>query len=129
MLNNTNNTKNFITRDALWFAVSNSTHPTVITTYDYKNPCILFANSEHEKLTSYPSSELVGKNPRMFQGAETNKSNVSGMRVGLQEFDSWEGSVLNYTKFGQPYMIFLVIFGISTDENEKFYIAVKTKLP
>jgi PAS domain S-box-containing protein len=129
MSNNTNSARKLITRDELFRVVSTSIYPTVITTYDYKNPCILFANLEHEKLTGYSSDELIGKNPKMFQGDATIKSSVNGMREGLRKFDSWEGSLVNYTKSGQPYTVFIVIFGISTDENERFYIAVKTERP
>ena len=113
-----------ITRDELFLAINKSAYPTAVTTYDFNNPEIVFVNKEHEKLTEYSSVELIGKNPRIFQGVDTNKDVVAQLKDGLSEFDSWSGSILNYTKSGKPYNVSMIIFGILTDSGERFYVAV-----
>lgn len=122
---NIKNVNSFVTRDELFSAISRSSYPSVITTYDSINPTILFANKEHENLTGFKSDYLIGKNPRIFQGKLTIRSTIDSLKRELNDFDSWEGTMINYTKSGKPYKVFIVIFGTSVDNGERFYIAVK----
>lgn len=119
---------NVISREELFTSVKSSVYPSVITTYDFRNPTILFANSAHEVLTGYNSDELIGKNPRLFQGKDTVLADILRMKDGLRDFDSWEGNLINYKKCGASYSVFIVIFGISIDTGEKFYVAVKKQV-
>lgn len=126
---NIKNVNSFVTRDELFNAISRSPYPSVITTYDSHNPVILFSNREHEKLTGFASINLIGKNPKIFQGKLTIRSTIDSLKCALDEFDSWEGTMINYTKSGKPYKVFIVIFGTSVVGGERFYIAVKTEQP
>jgi len=117
----------FVSKDELLDSVRTSSVPTIVTTFDFNDPTVVFANEAHAKLTGYTASEIIGKNPRLFQGQQTDRTVVSNLKRGLHSYDSWEGTILNYTKTGQPCTVFLLIFGVSTREGERFYVAVKQK--
>lgn len=117
--------KKYLTKDDLISIVNGTPYPVVVTTYDYRNPVIVFANTEHEALTGYESNSVIGMNPRTFQGDGTSREVIESLKCGLRDFDSWDGVLTNYTKSGKRYNVYIVIFGVSIDSGEKFYVAVK----
>jgi PAS domain S-box-containing protein len=119
--------KLFVSREELFDSVRNSVYPAAITTFDVNNPVLVFANAAHKKLTGYSAEDIIGKNPRLFQGENTDRSVVTSIKSSLKSFDSWEGKILNYTKAGKPYVVFLLIFGVSISAGERFYVVVKRR--
>ena len=64
---------------------------------------IIFSSKNMIKMNGYKSEEVVGQNPKMFQGAATCKKTSSEIReaINLQvPFEKW---VLNYKKNGDIY--------------------------
>nr|AML77471.1 putative LOV domain-containing protein [Lobelia siphilitica] len=91
------------------FVVSDATKP------DYP---ILYASAGFFKMTGYTSREVIGRNCRFLQGADTNPEDVAKIREALAEGTSYCGRLLNYKKDGTPFWNLLTITPIK-DENSK----------
>ncbi|KAK4791706.1 hypothetical protein SAY86_032119 [Trapa natans] len=91
------------------FVVSDATKP------DYP---IMYASAGFFKMTGYTSKEVVGRNCRFLQGADTDPEDVAKIREALQEGKSYCGRLLNYKKDGTPFWNLLTIAPIK-DENGK----------
>nr|AML78854.1 putative LOV domain-containing protein [Oresitrophe rupifraga] len=91
------------------FVVSDATKP------DFP---ILYASAGFFKMTGYTSKEVVGRNCRFLQGADTNPEDVSKIREALQEGKTYCGRLLNYKKDGTTFWNLLTIAPIK-DETGK----------
>lgn len=119
---------NRITLIEFFRAVNECNMPMVVTTHDYTNPTVLMTNAAHEKLTGYTNAELIGQNPRIFQGSETNRDVIRILKYRLNHYDYWEGLVTNYDKENHSYKIHLLIFGVELIDHDKFFVAIKKKV-
>nr|AML76938.1 putative LOV domain-containing protein [Ehretia acuminata] len=91
------------------FVVSDATKP------DYP---IMYASAGFFRMTGYSSREVVGRNCRFLQGADTNPEDVAKIREALQAGTSYCGRLLNYKKDGTPFWNLLTITPIK-DETGK----------
>ncbi|KAF8010661.1 hypothetical protein BT93_J1345 [Corymbia citriodora subsp. variegata] len=101
-------------RDALstfqqTFVVSDATKP------DYP---IMYASAGFFKMTGYTSKEVIGRNCRFLQGAETDPEDVAKIRVALQAGTSYCGRLLNYKKDSTPFWNLLTISPIKDDAGK-----------
>lgn len=74
----------------------------VITDADHH---ILYANPAFCNMTGYSQNEILGRNPRMFQGPLTEPAVIDRLRQSLKEGGGFSGSTVNYRKSGQPYLV------------------------
>nr|AML76739.1 putative LOV domain-containing protein [Canella winterana] len=91
------------------FVVSDATKP------DYP---IMYASAGFFKMTGYAAKEVIGRNCRFLQGAETDPADVQKIRESLEAGTSWCGRLLNYKKDGTPFWNLLTVAPIK-DENGK----------
>ncbi|CAK8575946.1 unnamed protein product [Lathyrus sativus] len=101
-------------RDALsafqqTFVVSDATKP------DYP---ILYASAGFFNMTGYTSKEVIGRNCRFMQGADTDPNDVAKIREALAAGTSYCGRLLNYKKDGTTFWNLLTIAPIK-DEHGK----------
>ncbi|XP_039689761.1 phototropin-1 isoform X1 [Medicago truncatula] len=101
-------------RDALsafqqTFVVSDATKP------DYP---IMYASAGFFNMTGYTSKEVIGRNCRFMQGADTDPNDVAKIRESLAAGTTYCGRLLNYKKDGTPFWNLLTIAPIK-DENGK----------
>nr|AML76888.1 putative LOV domain-containing protein [Wrightia natalensis] len=89
------------------FVVSDATKP------DYP---IMYASAGFFKMTGYTSKEVIGRNCRFLQGADTDPEDVAKIREALQSGGNYCGRLLNYKKDGTPFWNLLTIAPIK-DEN------------
>nr|AML79135.1 putative LOV domain-containing protein [Centella asiatica] len=101
--------KNALSAFQQTFVVSDATKP------DYP---ILYASAGFFKMTGYTSKEVIGRNCRFMQGADTNAEDVAKIREALVEGKSYCGRLLNYKKDGTPFWNLLTISPIK-DETGK----------
>ena len=64
---------------------------------------IVYVNAEFTRLTGYTLDDLLGKNCRLLQGAETSAETVAAIRVALQQGGCFRGEILNYHRNGTPF--------------------------
>ncbi|MRX40801.1 PAS domain-containing protein [Flavobacterium sp. LC2016-23] len=73
----------------------------VITDVNMK---IVFASSGIKKMTGYTESEVLGKTPKMFQGAATSKTDLKEIRKAIELEIPFEKTIKNYKKNGKIYI-------------------------
>lgn len=67
----------------------------------YPGPRIVFVNEAFERLTGYSREEIIGKTPRILQGANTQQSELDRIRHALKRWEPVRAEVINYTKSGE----------------------------
>ena len=82
---------------------------------DEPGPTILYVNAAFERMTGYRSAEVIGENPRMFQGPETSRAALDAMRAALAAGGTFEGEAINYRKDGAPFMLSWAVVPIFDD--------------
>ncbi|XP_048234043.1 phototropin-1 isoform X2 [Ricinus communis] len=112
--------KNALSTFQQTFVVSDATKP------DYP---IMYASAGFFKMTGYTSKEVIGRNCRFLQGADTDPEDVAKIREALQSENSYCGRLLNYKKDGTPFWNLLTISPIK-DESGKVlkYIGMQVEV-
>ena len=80
------------------------------------NP-IIYANDQYLALTGYGRDELVGRNPRLLQGPETDPAEVAVMRRAVEQGAQYKGQLLNYKKDGTPIEVELEFYPIHNKQG------------
>nr|AML77291.1 putative LOV domain-containing protein [Astragalus membranaceus] len=91
------------------FVVSDATKP------DYP---IMYASAGFFNMTGYTSKEVIGRNCRFLQGADTDANDVAKIREALEAGKSYCGRLLNYKKDGTPFWNLLTISPIKDDDGK-----------
>ncbi|KAI3802175.1 hypothetical protein L1987_30305 [Smallanthus sonchifolius] len=90
------------------FVVSDATKP------DYP---ILYASAGFFKMTGYTSKEVIGRNCRFLQGADTDPEDVAKIREALQKGTTYCGRFFNYKKDGSPFWNLLTVSPIKDESG------------
>ncbi|XP_071721024.1 phototropin-1 [Rutidosis leptorrhynchoides] len=90
------------------FVVSDATKP------DYP---ILYASAGFFKMTGYTSKEVIGRNCRFLQGADTDPEDVAKIRDALLKGTTYCGRLLNYKKDGSPFWNLLTVSPIKDESG------------
>lgn len=64
---------------------------------------IIYANPAFTAITGYPSGEVIGRNCRFLQGADTDDRHVQQVRDCLREERDCQVILRNYKKDGTPF--------------------------
>ena len=83
------------------FAVLEAASESILVTeadMEWPGPIIVYVNPAFECMTGWTAGEVVGKSPRILQGADTDLSIFPGMRETLKRGRRWEGQTVNYRK-------------------------------
>ena len=70
---------------------------------DLPGPRIMFVNPAFTKMTGYTAEEVLGKTPRLLQGARTDKAVRGRLRAALTRGEGFHGEVINYRKDGTEF--------------------------
>jgi len=62
------------------------------------NPLIVYVNPTFCNMSGYKKEELLGKTPKIFQGALSDKAVLSRLKDGLLKNGVFEASTVNYKK-------------------------------
>ena len=88
-------------------AVQQSKDSIIITTakLDPPHPKIVFVNPAFSQMTGYTSEEVLGKTPRLLQGANTDRALLADLRQHLSDGIPFHGEAINYHKGGTEFYI------------------------
>lgn len=79
---------------------------------DGAGPKIIFVNEAFSKISGYSSEEVLGKTPRMLQGANTDRDTLRDLRAALEKKEPFQGEIINYNKSGAEYWLDISIVPI-----------------
>nr|AML76713.1 putative LOV domain-containing protein [Moringa oleifera] len=78
---------------------------------------IMYASSGFFSMTGYSSKEVIGRNCRFLQGADTDRQEVAKIRNAVKNGGSYCGRLLNYKKDGTPFWNLLTVTPIKDDQG------------
>ena len=70
---------------------------------DEPGPRILYVNEAFTRMTGYTLEEVLGKTPRILQGAKTNRAELDRVRSALSQYETVTVEVINYRKDGSEF--------------------------
>ena len=86
---------------------------------------IVYANKAFKKLTGYDPDKVVGKTPRILQGAATDKKVLDRLRKALTDGKPFEGRAINYKKNGTPFIMHWRVVPVKVGRNTKVWLAIQ----
>ena len=72
---------------------------------DAPGPVIVYANRTALRQTGYKLEEVLGRSPRMFQGADTDPAALLTFHQAMRHWQAVRQTVLNYRKDGSPFWV------------------------
>lgn len=94
--------------------------PVLITTAEpiaRPGPITVYVNDAFLRETGFSRSDVLGRSPRLLQGAKTSGEELSKVRAALETWQSSTVEVLNYTAAGQEFWVELDIAPVSDDSG------------
>ena len=85
---------------------------------DEPGPRVIYANETFSKQTGYSQEDIIGNNPRILQGQDTDRDTLARIRQGLTAWQPIREEVLNYKKNGEPFWQELNIFPLPNAAGE-----------
>ena len=79
---------------------------------------IVFATKNIARMNGYQPEEIIGKSPKIFQGAETCATTSSEIRQAIENRQPFEKMVINYRKDGSLYKCHIKSFPIFNRQGE-----------
>ncbi|MEP0916403.1 ATP-binding protein [Leptolyngbya sp. DQ-M1] len=101
-------------------AVQQSRDSIVITTahLDSPGPEMVYVNPAFTEMTGYAAEEVLGKNPRLLQGAHTDRAVLDALRREISQGRPFHGEAINYHKDGSEYYVEWNITPIRNSQQE-----------
>lgn len=112
----------FDDQDNIFFAAVEMTRmPMVVTDPRQPDNPIVFTNGAFLDLTGYTRDEVIGRNCRFLQGADTDHGTVEELRRALAEHKAVAVDILNYKKDGTRFWNGLFIGPVFDKQGELLY--------
>ena len=83
--------------------------------FDEPGPRIVYVNEAFERITGYSREEVIGKTPRILQGANTQRSELDRIHAALQKWEPVRAEVINYKKNGEEFWLELNIVPLADE--------------
>ncbi|MDT8759424.1 histidine kinase famiy protein [Sphingomonas psychrotolerans] len=109
-------------RGTVFFAALQMTRmPMILTDPRQDDNPIVFANKAFLDLTGYHEEEIVGRNCRFLQGADTDRSAVRELRDAVADEEAISIEILNYRRDGSPFWNAVFIAPVYDDHGQLIY--------
>lgn len=109
-------------RGNVFFAAVEMTRmPMIITDPRQPDNPIVFANGAFLDLTGYAEGQILGRNCRFLQGADTDRDTVAEIRHGIEEHRAVAVDILNYKADGTPFWNGLFMGPVFDKDGELLY--------
>ena len=79
---------------------------------------LVYANPAFSKLTGYPPEEILGRNCRFLQGAETEPGQVAQIRMAISLGHEVRTVLRNYRRDGRPFWNEMHLSGVRDDTGQ-----------
>ncbi len=86
---------------------------------------LVYANESFERITGYGKDEVLGRNCRFLQGANTDDETVGKLRQAIDEDYPVSVELLNYRKDGTPFWNHLNIVPVDDGEEVTHYLGLQ----
>eukprot|EP00026_Physarum_polycephalum_P001899 Phypoly_transcript_01902.p1 GENE.Phypoly_transcript_01902~~Phypoly_transcript_01902.p1 ORF type:complete len:765 (-),score=133.57 Phypoly_transcript_01902:226-2520(-) len=80
------------------------------------NP-LIYVNDGFEKLTFYPSEEILGKNCRFLQGKDSDQNEINKLSKAIKDGVDVKIELINYRKDGKPFWNRFHVFPLRDAKN------------
>lgn len=108
--------------DDLFFSVvSKASVPVILTDPNTDDNPVCYCNDAVQAVTGYTVEEMVGHNPRMLQGDDTDPETVDKIRRALSLETEYLTEILNYRKDGKPFWNKLYISPVRNRHGKLIY--------
>ncbi|MGF7211356.1 PAS domain S-box-containing protein [Skermanella aerolata] len=109
-------------RGNVFFAAIEMTRmPMILTDPNLPDNPIVFANRAFQDLTGYEEAEIVGRNCRFLQGANTDRETVGEIRATVAARSALQTEILNYKRDGTPFWNALYLGPVFDREGKLLY--------
>ncbi len=89
-------------------------------------PTVVYVNPAFTVLTGYTPQDIIGRSPRMLQGAGTSESTRLAIREALAAWQPITVEILNYRKDGSPIWVELSITPVADEGGwYRYWISVQ----
>jgi PAS domain S-box-containing protein len=88
---------------------------TAATLIEEPGPRIVYVNEAFTRMTGYSLEEVLGKTPRLLQGAKTDRAALFQIRAALQARQPVEVELINYRKDGSEFWVEMGITPVADD--------------
>ena len=86
---------------------------------------IIYANKAFKKLTGHDPVSVIGKTPRILQGAGTDGKVIKRLATALKSGGRFEGKAINYKKDGTPFIMFWRVLPIKVKRKIVAWVAIQ----
>ena len=93
------------------------------TPLEQGGPLIVYVNPAFERLMGYSAEEVVGLNPKILQGADTDDKTRYKLRQAMRSGKSIRTQILNYDKFGNELWLDINMVPLFDEDGELAYYA------
>ncbi len=83
---------------------------------------LVYVNEAWEEHTGYPTTEVLGRNPRFLQGPETNPETVDRLAAAIEREEPITVEIRNYRRDGTPFWNELTVAPVYDDDDLVHYV-------
>jgi len=83
--------------------------------FDEPGPRIIYVNEAFTKMTGYTAEEVLGKTPRILQGPNSDKEELSKLGGALRNWESYEIATINYKKSGEEFWVHFTVTPVADE--------------
>jgi len=105
--------------------IAKNSYDSIMITDATKDTKIIYTNKAFSTLTGYDPSEVIGKNPRILQGAATDKAVTARLVEALKRDGRFEGKAINYKKNGNPFIMHWRVLPVKVSNKTKLWVAIQ----
>jgi PAS domain S-box-containing protein len=105
--------------------IAKNSFDSILITDATKDTKIIYANKAFTTLTGYKQSEVIGKNPRILQGAATDKAVTARLVDALKRDGQFEGKAINYKKNGTPFIMYWRVLPVKVSNETRLWVAIQ----
>jgi len=93
------------------------------TSLEQGGPFIVYVNPAFERLMGYTAEEVIGQNPKILQGPDTDDETRFKLREAMRASKAIRIQILNYDKFGTPLWLDINMVPLFDEDGELAYYA------